>query len=178
MTVRPVVIVRILLTALIAFSSIGIAAPRSASAQSLPEIPEITGKAFFSFDMDADVELYAFNADEELPMASTTKLMTALVFAQQFAGEDLTQQSATIEQDDLAGIAARARVFAQVRRIIVLGNNDGFSGQQMIQMLAQERSFKSVGMVKVVEGTLFERQAVKLAVVTVLQEPKHALLSQ
>lgn len=102
MTIGIAKLVRAFVAIVIVVAGLTVTAPRSASAQALPSIPEISGKAFYSFDMDANVELYAFNADEPLAPASTTKLMTALVFAQQFAGEDLSQQIVTIEAGDLA----------------------------------------------------------------------------
>src|SRR5262245_42984983 len=38
--------------------------------------PKVTAKAAFVFDADLGLTYYAKNADHELPMASTTKIMT------------------------------------------------------------------------------------------------------
>ena len=55
-------------------------APRArAQSATLPDVPTVTAKAVFSIDVSANVVLMAKNADEELPPASTTKIVTALV---------------------------------------------------------------------------------------------------
>lgn len=41
--------------------------------------PDVTAKSVYSYDATSDVELYAKNADARLPIASTVKIMTALV---------------------------------------------------------------------------------------------------
>jgi D-alanyl-D-alanine carboxypeptidase len=50
-----------------------------AQSDSLPGVPDVTAKAVFSIDVSANTVLMAKNADEELPPASTTKIVTALV---------------------------------------------------------------------------------------------------
>ena len=71
------------------FSLIAAAAALSVSAYTAPvlpapepdEPPELTAEAWILYDADADVVLASKNATEERPMASVTKIMTALVVA-------------------------------------------------------------------------------------------------
>jgi len=71
------------------FSLIAAAAAFSVSAYTAPvlpapepdEPPELTAEAWILYDADADVVLASENATEERPMASVTKIMTALVVA-------------------------------------------------------------------------------------------------
>lgn len=51
----------------------------SAQAANLPAVPDVTAQAIFSIDISANVELMSKNADKELPPASTTKMISALV---------------------------------------------------------------------------------------------------
>ena len=44
-----------------------------------PDLPDLTATAWAIYDVDAGVNLASQNADEERPMASVTKIMTALV---------------------------------------------------------------------------------------------------
>lgn len=76
--------------------------PTHVFAQSVerPALPDVTARAVYSIDIDAGVELYAQNEDEQLEPASTTKLATALLLVRNI--EDLTQ-SVTIEPQDLNG---------------------------------------------------------------------------
>lgn len=50
-----------------------------AQSSDLPSVPNVTAKAVFSIDISANVVLMAKNADEELPPASTTKIVSAIV---------------------------------------------------------------------------------------------------
>ncbi len=45
----------------------------------IPEVPELTAAAWVLYDADAGVVLTEHEADVERPMASVTKIMTALV---------------------------------------------------------------------------------------------------
>ncbi|NND01291.1 MAG: D-alanyl-D-alanine carboxypeptidase [Acidimicrobiia bacterium] len=44
-----------------------------------PDLPELTATAWAIYDVDAGINLAELNADDERPMASVTKIMTALV---------------------------------------------------------------------------------------------------
>ncbi|HST89116.1 MAG TPA: serine hydrolase [Ktedonobacterales bacterium] len=44
-----------------------------------PRPPQLTAHAAYLLDADSGIPYYALNADEQLPMASTTKIMTALL---------------------------------------------------------------------------------------------------
>ncbi len=44
-----------------------------------PEIPRLTAERWITYDATADVVLASRNADEQSPMASVTKIMTAIV---------------------------------------------------------------------------------------------------
>jgi serine-type D-Ala-D-Ala carboxypeptidase (penicillin-binding protein 5/6) len=59
-----------------------------------------TAKAVYSFDIDAGVELYALNEHAELPMASTTKIATALVLVRH-VDPDALGETVTIDAGDL-----------------------------------------------------------------------------
>ena len=71
------------------FSVLAAAAVFSVSAYTAPVIPafeaddppDLTAEAWILYDADADVVLAAQSANEERPMASVTKIMTALVVA-------------------------------------------------------------------------------------------------
>lgn len=63
------------------------------------QLPTLTAKAWLLYDVDADKTLYARNADQALPPASLTKLMTALLVLET---NDLTA-TVTIQGADLIG---------------------------------------------------------------------------
>ncbi len=63
------------------------------------QLPPLTAKALVLYDVDADKTLFARNADQALPPASLTKLMTALLVLE---ANDLTA-SVTIQAADLVG---------------------------------------------------------------------------
>ncbi len=75
----------------------------AATAAFLQPPPEVSAQAIFAVDVTAGVELYALNADERRPPASTTKIATALVVVRTV--NDLTEP-VTIEDSDVAAIAA------------------------------------------------------------------------
>ncbi|CAN5805256.1 hypothetical protein BH10CHL1_BH10CHL1_13270 [soil metagenome] len=62
-------------------------------------LPTLTAKALLLYDVDADKTLFARNADQGLPPASLTKLMTALIVLET---DDLTA-TVTIQGADLIG---------------------------------------------------------------------------
>lgn len=64
--------------------------------------PDVSAQAVFAIDVTAGVELYALNADERRPPASTTKIATALVVIRTV--DDLNEP-VTIEDSDVAEIA-------------------------------------------------------------------------
>lgn len=77
-----------------------VAFPAGIRAAELPDLPELTAKAVYSIDIDADVVLYAQNEDEQREPASTTKLATALLLVRHV--DDLSQ-TVTIEPRDING---------------------------------------------------------------------------
>jgi serine-type D-Ala-D-Ala carboxypeptidase (penicillin-binding protein 5/6) len=52
---------------------------RATSPADKPEAPHITSKAGVVMDMETGTVLYSWNADKQLEMASTTKMMTAII---------------------------------------------------------------------------------------------------
>jgi D-alanyl-D-alanine carboxypeptidase len=60
--------------------------------------PDVTAKALYSYDATSDVVLYAENADERLPIASTVKIMTALIVTKHV---QLDEQVQVIAQDQV-----------------------------------------------------------------------------
>ncbi|GIW03910.1 MAG: hypothetical protein KatS3mg059_0530 [Thermomicrobiales bacterium] len=75
----------------------------AATAAFLQPPPKVSAQAVYAIDVTAGVELYALNADERRPPASTTKIATALVVVRSVA--DLNEP-VTIEDADVAEIAA------------------------------------------------------------------------
>ena len=55
------------------------AAPAPVATTDAPDLPEITAERWIVYDADADVVLASWNADEQAPMASVTKVMTAIL---------------------------------------------------------------------------------------------------
>ena len=62
-----------------------------------PELPEITAKSWLLYDVDTGVTLASHNADEARPMASVTKIMTALVVVENAGLEEPVRVSAKAE---------------------------------------------------------------------------------
>lgn len=89
---------RILLTIAIVLTFVPTVRP--VAALELQPVPDVTARAVYSIDIDAGVELYKLNEDEELEPASITKLATALLLVQ---NQDDLSETVTIEQQDLAG---------------------------------------------------------------------------
>jgi D-alanyl-D-alanine carboxypeptidase (penicillin-binding protein 5/6) len=69
---------------------------QAAPTRPMPEAPEIEAQAWALMDADSGVYLDGKNPDERLPIASTTKIMSALVVLEQ--GADL-EREVTISQD-------------------------------------------------------------------------------
>lgn len=76
--------------------AVAIAVP-VAVAQAAPEPPEVSAKGAYLLDSDSDEELMAKAADTRRPMASTTKIMAALVVLET-KNVDLDKQ-VTVKQD-------------------------------------------------------------------------------
>src|SRR4051812_12138547 len=70
----------------------------SARAAETPAPPDVTAKALYALDIDANVELYEKDPDAQFEPASTTKIVTALLLVRNIA--DLSQ-SVTIEAEDM-----------------------------------------------------------------------------
>ncbi len=70
-------------------------------------VPELSAKSIFIKDLTTDVILYQKDANRSLPMASTTKVMTALV-----ASEYFKPSSSLIVQDGAKVTGARVGLFA------------------------------------------------------------------
>jgi D-alanyl-D-alanine carboxypeptidase len=62
-----------------------------------PELPELTAKAWLLYDADTGVTLASHNADDPRPMASVTKIMTALVVMENAGLDEQVRVSATAE---------------------------------------------------------------------------------
>lgn len=81
------------------------AAPRTASETIDPESLTILAKSAFVWDVNTKRVLYEKNPDEQLPLASLTKLMTALVAYELVTADDSVQiPSAAIKQDGESGL--------------------------------------------------------------------------
>ncbi len=71
--------------------------PRIVADVETPEFPEITAQSWLLYDADAGVTLASHNADEPRPMASVTKMMTALVVVENAGLDETVRVSATAE---------------------------------------------------------------------------------
>ena len=63
----------------------------------LPELPELTAKSWLLYDADSGITLASHNAEEARPMASVTKIMTALVVVENAGLEEPVRVSAKAE---------------------------------------------------------------------------------
>lgn len=70
----------------------------SAAAQRGIAPPDVTAQAVYAIDLDSGAVLYSKNADEQRPIASITKVVTALVVVQHVA---LDEQVTIIESDQV-----------------------------------------------------------------------------
>lgn len=68
-----------LLVAAFVIAPAATAGAQGATADTAIQPPQVTAKSVFSYDATSGVELYAKDADARLPIASTVKIMTALV---------------------------------------------------------------------------------------------------
>ena len=71
--------------------------PGIVTSVSAPELPELTARAWILYDADVGVTLASHNADEQRPMASVTKIMTALVVVEHAGLDETVRISATAE---------------------------------------------------------------------------------
>lgn len=87
-----------------------------ASLETIPQITNVTieGTAAFVYDVRGKKALYVKGADKVLPLASITKLMTALVAYELVdASKQITVPEAAISQSGASGLAAGERMSAQ-----------------------------------------------------------------
>lgn len=94
--------------------------PVVAQEEGQPEPPEVTARAVFAVDTTAGVELYARNADEELPPASLTKIASAIVVLQ------------NAELDEAVTIAERDLVDATLYSSMNLVAGDTLTVEQLL----------------------------------------------
>lgn len=69
-------------------SNIALAAKSTSSESSTPDGPEIVSEAAIVMDYDTNEIIYEKNANEQMYLASTSKLMTALLFAENASKKD------------------------------------------------------------------------------------------
>jgi D-alanyl-D-alanine carboxypeptidase (penicillin-binding protein 5/6) len=91
-------LIRLLLASVVLLALFNVSVPVRAAA--LPPLPDVTAKAVYALDIDANVELYALNQDQPLEPASTTKIATALLLVRNV--DDLSQ-TVTIQPEDMNG---------------------------------------------------------------------------
>jgi D-alanyl-D-alanine carboxypeptidase (penicillin-binding protein 5/6) len=75
----------------------GLVPPSIVADVPVPELPEISAKAWLLYDADAGVTVAEFNAHEPRPMASVTKIMTSLVVVENAALDETVRVSARAE---------------------------------------------------------------------------------
>lgn len=61
------------------------AAPAPVAAADAPPIPDVSAERWLVYDADADVVLASWNANDQAPMASVTKVMTAILVSENAA---------------------------------------------------------------------------------------------
>ena len=84
--------------ALVAFAlaaPVGLLPPGAVNTSPDPELPELTAQAWILYDADAGVVIAAKDAEEERPMASVTKIMTAIVVVDNAELDELVRVSAS-----------------------------------------------------------------------------------
>jgi D-alanyl-D-alanine carboxypeptidase (penicillin-binding protein 5/6) len=111
---------------------IGIGASATAAAAPPPGLAELPARALVLIARGSGKVLFAEHANDELPIASTTKLMTALVTVErEQAGRTLVEQPYTAGVgESLAGVPAGGRLpLADMLRAMLLpsGNNVAYS---------------------------------------------------
>jgi serine-type D-Ala-D-Ala carboxypeptidase (penicillin-binding protein 5/6) len=111
---------------------IGIGASAAAGAPPPPGLAELPARAMALIARGSGKVLFAEHANDELPIASTTKLMTALVTVErEQIGQTLVEQPYTAGVgESLAGVPAGARLpLADMLRAMLLpsGNNVAYS---------------------------------------------------
>ena len=74
-----------------------LSSPRIVVDTPAPELPELTASSWVLYDADAGVTLASHNADRQRPMASVTKIMTALVVMENAGLDESVRVSATAE---------------------------------------------------------------------------------
>lgn len=76
-----------------------------------PKIPKLTAERWMSYDAENDVVLASWNADERAPMASVTKVMTAIVVLENAELSDIVviPAFATRARGSVAGLVAEER---------------------------------------------------------------------
>lgn len=100
-------------------SGIGCTPAARAQSDALPDAPNVTAKAVFSIDVSANTVLMAKNADEELPPASTTKIVTALVVVNNVNLDDqITIDPADTVQDGESSMLVQAGDVLTVNQLL------------------------------------------------------------
>ena len=81
--------------------------PTPAVGADAPPIPDITADRWIVYDADADVILASWNANDRAPMASVTKVMTAIITAENADLNDMVTipRVATGARGSVAGLA-------------------------------------------------------------------------
>ncbi len=87
--------------------AVPIAPPPTATTAS-PAIPDVTADRWAVYDADADVVLASWNANDRAPMASVTKVMTAILVTEQAALDETVQIPSFVEgiRGSTAGLVA------------------------------------------------------------------------
>ena len=85
--------------------------PTPAVGADAPPIPDITADRWIVYDADADVILASWNANDRAPMASVTKVMTAIITAENADLNDMVTipRVATGARGSVAGLVAGER---------------------------------------------------------------------
>lgn len=92
------------------------------------EVPNLTAKAAFAFDLSSGSILYASNFDERLPIASLTKLMTALVVVKLSSADALVE----VNRNDMVVVGSsmglvpgeKITVLNLLRGLLISSSND------------------------------------------------------
>ncbi|MEK7817494.1 MAG: serine hydrolase, partial [Actinomycetota bacterium] len=101
----------------------------TALAEDIPPPPLISGKAAMLINADSGRVLYSFNQDERLPMASTTKMMTALLVIEDISdlnsGVTVSQRAAEVGESSIWLTAGETQtVHEMLTGLLVQSGND------------------------------------------------------
>ncbi len=102
--------------------------------------PELTSRAAISYDTSTDTLLYSKNIDEKLPIASLTKIMTAVIALENMSLTDkitVSKSAATVGEDSMGLSEGETLTLEDLLHGLILN-----SGNDAAESIAQGSKFK------------------------------------